>query len=147
MEEELIINSPETENTTEKENESENPESDTSLLLRLEQQEQRLNEMCDHLNEIINEQKLQKRTQHIKSVMRMRGATDSYVINRVLRDNDISQYEDDASAVESLLKAYDTEYAECRGESGVPRANRNATHRQPSAADTYFKQKAKKEGW
>lgn len=82
----------------------------------------------------------------VESAMKGKGASNAYVLKNVLKGAEIDAEKSVDEITEALLKQYDAELAEASGDGAVPR-NGGGGGKGGSAADGYFKRKAKREGW
>lgn len=84
----------------------------------------------------------------VREAMRGKGASDEYVLGKVLDTADFGKETDVAKIAEELLPAYDAEYAACRGRGVAPRFNAGGGGGGGSKdIDDFFSRKAKRESW
>ena len=84
----------------------------------------------------------------VREAMRGKGASDEYVLGKVLDSADFGGETDAAKIAESLLSAYDAEYTACRGHGTAPRFNAGGGGGGGSKdIDDFFSRKAKRESW
>lgn len=84
----------------------------------------------------------------VREAMRGKGASDEYVLGKVLDTADFGKETDVAKIAEELLPAYDAEYAACRGRGVAPRFNAGGGGSGGSKdIDDFFSRKAKRESW
>lgn len=77
--------------------------------------------------------------------MRSKNATDEYVLKNTLKGVVFDDEKSVDELVDQYLKEYDKEFAEARGNGVRPRTANGG--KGLTAADAYFKAKAKREGW
>lgn len=104
-------------------------------------------DLADRLNASETSKVQNELRKKIEAGMKAKNADDGYVLKNVLKGETFDTNKSVDELVEKYLKKYDTELAEARGNGGVPRANGNGGDGGGSAADDYFKRKAKREGW
>ena len=84
----------------------------------------------------------------VRAAMLGKGADDEYVLGKVLDTADFGKETDAAKIAETLLPAYDAEYAACRGRGTAPRFNAGGGGGGGSKdIDDFFSRKAKRESW
>lgn len=88
--------------------------------------------------------KMELREKVIKG-MRAKNATDEYVLKNTLKGVVFDDEKSVDELVDQYLKEYDKEFAEARGNGVRPRTANGG--KGLTAADAYFKAKAKREGW
>ena len=82
---------------------------------------------------------------NVIAVMRAKNATDEYVLKNTLKGVTFDDSKTIDELAETYLKEYDKEFAEARGAGAQPRTSNGG--KGLTAADAYFKSKAKREGW
>lgn len=102
-------------------------------------------ELSDKLTDSENKRAQSDLREKVVKGMRSKNATDEYVLKNTLKGVVFDDSKSVDELVDQYLKVYDKELTEARGNGARPRTAGGG--KGLSAADAYFKAKAKREGW
>lgn len=129
------------------------PEQPTEIETPSESEDKELKELTatvKSLTERLNAQEKAHKTAEnlaqLKTLLKEQGATDEYVLRNTLRGYTLPEGKEPKDVVEDVLKAYDNEMRECRGDGATPRTGNGGSTSQ-TAVSNYFARKKAREKW
>lgn len=102
--------------------------------------------LTERLNAQEKAQKVAENLTQLKALLKEQGATDEYVLRNTLRGYTLPEGKEPKDVVEDVLKAYDNEMRECRGDGAAPRTG-NGGGTSQTAVSNYFARKKAREKW
>lgn len=107
-----------------------------------------LADLAKRLDEKESQQTQEQLMSKVKAEMQKQGATDEYVLKQTLRGVMLDTKKSVDDLTKELMAAYDSELTACRGKGAAPRnGGGGGGSKCKNAADAFFANKKKKEGW
>lgn len=120
-------------------------ENDEALKALQEKYDKMFQELSDKISNGEKKRNQMEIREKVIKGMRSKNATDDYVLKNTLKGVVFDDEKSVDELVDQYLKEYDKEFAEARGNGARPRTANGG--KGLTAADAYFKAKAKREGW